>query len=536
MFNLPLVYKAFNATTDTQKSKIDKRLTLYVASLIKHISKQYRNYWIKRTQYDISINDVKYEVGKMAMFNVTPTKQVWFSNHLEASGLAPYTVITKGFPGMLTTIELTNAKMQRELDFGIVEEYIARVNEAQDIDYAPIDMESLNNYITDPNSQRYPDNIKYAKRIMTVAAEFNGRLPQIVNESAFGRRYYHGINLQNAPKMVRTAALGAHYQYDLNSASYAILFGRACTIINELDPSVKFHTNFPRTMEYLSKQGSNKNRIREMLAKDAFRDTAIPTDRKGREDAEAARIGVIKTAITSIGFGARVPKDDTGEAPLPIKTALVEVFSSTVDGKTITNKRALRNLLANEWFSEFVKEQAVLSNIVYEHWKEATQPTRETHSHLYNARGISRNKVMAMIFQTEERKISNLIAEWFEARGSKILARVHDAIYTDTPVSRADLNIYLDSLTPECLRNSITALISVSKEHASTWQDKHAVVKKVTQVAVPNKEYAWQMPDVPAARQFELIIGGLYTPTPNEDAMEDMSADEKKEYLRVLYA
>src|SRR6056300_929925 len=108
----------------------------------------------------------------------------------------------------------------------IIEHLYGEITEDSNIDWAPVDLKSIDAYIRAnraiQNRQDYHDRyLKDAEKIQIIAKEYDGYLPQIVRESAFGRRYYEGLNLQNTSRVVRAAALGDCYQWDISNSVWA---------------------------------------------------------------------------------------------------------------------------------------------------------------------------------------------------------------------------------------------------------------------------------------------------------------------------
>lgn len=299
---------------------------------------------------------------------------------------------------------------------------------ANAVDYAEIDMNSLQNYIdankaidrTLPhniNQARTLDyNLKQAVRIQLIAQANNGLLPQVISESAFGRKYYKGPNLQNCPKIVRHAALGRCHEYDLESSVFAwklSLFRDICREQGHNAPA-------PATLEYLDR----KSAVRRQVTQAVFDTT------------DEYYVNIIKQAITAIGFGA--PMRATG---YPVDGRYQTPALNTI----ITGQQQLQKFLNTPWVKEFAEEQKTLNEIIYlvlkqyghdEQWRQIPE--------LLDKAGRPRtNQVISYLYQQSEREVIEKIISM--CVDSDILLTVHDCIYTRRPINMRDVREQLKS-------------------------------------------------------------------------------------------
>jgi hypothetical protein len=263
-------------------------------------------------------------------------------------------------------------------------------------------------------------------------------MPHVINESEFGRRYYTGLNLQNAPKEVRHAALGTCYQYDMTSAVYAIKLNFASQITDE---------KFTYTGEYVERGGILKKSIRERLAHLCFE----PTQEHYQFE---SRVDVIKSAMTAIGFGAK--KTSTGYYVNNTYTlgSLSEIFTYTINNKKIPYTKLVNGekinsielFLQDEWVSNFMREQEIMTNLLNNYIIENKVVTKQSHPYLVDKRNaFNKNKLISWFFQQTERQIMNRVIDYAESKGSHVLLRVHDAIYVDKKLNLQELYELLEN-------------------------------------------------------------------------------------------
>lgn len=421
-----------------QRSTISSNLKLwndYVDVMSKAIHKSIilaRNDQIEENILPLPWEDIKRQLGysmKHRKFYLH-----WFHEHYPLVKM-----LRLGKPGILTMIEpLANIKLASTSTSPkecFKEMYGNLLDEDSEIDWVSIDPRSLNAYIqanelqldTTNKGQSYVDtllrNLVWAKTIYLCAEYSNEcgqgwQLPQIVNESLFGRRYYTGLNLQNAPKIVRHAALGSCYEYDLNASVFAWKLDLAH---RELGISLK---DLTYTIDYID----NKDKIRDKLAKNLKIVGSFEFKKK-----------IIKDVITAIGFGARPTTknacwyDSSGQL----------VF--TAMSKIIKSPDARLALFNDPWMKSFANEQVVISKAIFDDIKSHVQNLEFLRNDSGN---LSQNKVCAFLYQTQERAYIEELVKEAREQGSLLLI-VHDAFYTKTAQKMVRLKEILKNYNSE---------------------------------------------------------------------------------------
>lgn len=304
------------------------------------------------------------------------------------------------------------------------------------LEFVPIDIDSLQNFIdsttreiesTEKNSKHEATlyrNLRQAKYVKIISEYFyivynKYVLPQIPKPSPYGRVYYQGINIQNVSKEVRSAILGEHYVYDLNAAVYAIKLMMTRDILKQ--NNIDDYGHFVYTKEYLEW----KSQLRKKLAKHI---TAYKNGEK-----------LVKEAITSIGFGARIGGGSwlvDGE------------WHTTSIEDIIMNPTDRMNFMNDPWIKKFVKEQQAMTKVIAEHYIDDNtfiDKVRDVPNMFKNNR-IRKSQVMSYLFQHTEKLIMDMITTDID-----VIARVHDSFITKKQLSFQQLtNIKhkLDKLEP----------------------------------------------------------------------------------------
>lgn len=294
-----------------------------------------------------------------------------------------------------------------------------QLNSKSVVCWTKINQISLTAFIEDNLSKtertlRLDENLHQAKKILKITQlieQSSGQsiLPQRIKESAFGRQYLIGPNLQGATKELRRACLGKCFQYDLEASVYAWKLDQAKKITGK---------NYPSTLEYLD----HKDAIRKRVANLVF----------GNEGSFEWRLGIIKQALTAVGFGAQATNavyvDKTGEWH---KTSLRDIIKSASH---------LERFLKDPWVAEFLNEQKFMSNDIFSHYKElpeiANQPLLKTEKGT-----LSKNKTIAWLYQHNERQVIDRLKEVSKERG--VLLMCHDAFYTEHPAPLLDIKTIL---------------------------------------------------------------------------------------------
>ena len=292
----------------------------------------------------------------------------------------------------------------------------------QAYDLVPINQRSLENYIRSNLAQdrdnarintvlieEWDRNLKHAQKIWMLSQASGNQLMQIRNESAFGRKYYKGPNLQNTPKMVRHAALGQCHEYDIESSVFAWKLSWFRSICKNYNTVI----SMPATLEYLD----HKKSLRKRLAQAVF-------------DTEADwAVKIIKEFVTAIGFGAplrSVGYVSDGQYQRP---ALAQI---------ITARTRLDRAMADSWVQEFVQEQSNMNDaiVALARVNMAEELAQVPELWEKGLKKLRSNAVVSYLYQHAEREILNWAEQFCEDR--QVLLTVHDCIYTRRPVKLAE--------------------------------------------------------------------------------------------------
>jgi hypothetical protein len=330
------------------------------------------------------------------------------------------------------------------------------------VDITPVDIGSLKAFIMGNEHYHIQNDTmrKYreqAQQVLLIAELTGGFFPQIIKESSYGRRYYTGQSLQSMNSNVRSAALGNHFQYDLNAAVYAIKFF-LCSHMSD--------KKFTYTGEYIEGGAKFKDSIRRRIADTVFCPDFSPAD---------WQVDVIKKVITAIGFGATMNTkgyfDDNGTWQSTSIADLLSYKSKTTD-RMVLAKDKYERLLQDPWLKEFMREQKEMTDIITKWYIDNEQVNKQDHSFLVDGRNsFNKNRLMAYIFQTFERGIMDKTEDFITSEGNQVLLRVHDAIYTKKRVDLAELHLMLsEAFTPGAGNYLGTKLISFSQEEAKRFE------------------------------------------------------------------
>jgi len=378
-------------------------------------------------------------------------------------------IVRKGTTGELTVIEMKYNLELETKDFLTAKESSSNEECFKNIygEYFPIILQWIDSGLADPNvdwvslnrlslesyilanlaEQAKANNQQHLKTLqhnMCMAldlwqcasyceqGELGFGIPQIVSESAYGRRYYRGLNLQNISKVVRHAALGRCYQYDLDASVFAWQYHQ----VKQIDPSF----SAPATLEYLD----HKSSIRRRLAKELKISTSFQY-----------RLDRIKEIITAIGFGAPSHiedhywlKNNRWEQP-----AIQSIIKSP---------QARRELLSDPWLKEFIKEQQLMRRMIV----NANRSTLEKLHFLYQADRLQINKALSYLYQQDERTTIERLIRASRQRGDFLLL-VHDGFYTSQAQKIIEIKELLQAINP-------WANISMEKHKPYTFHDDSA--------------------------------------------------------------
>jgi hypothetical protein len=442
-------YIYFNATKHWQKKRIDESIIQYQLNLVDSLIDKLK--YQVADMYQLAHDDFVKKCGQVSIYGSKNKKEF----ALVAYNFAKlYNIEQEGnsINGKVSFVTL-NFNLKQIIKTKSSEDMLIKlygnidITNQQLVDITPINVHSLKAFIKgNENYHSQNDKVKEyheeAEGILMIAEMTNGVLPQIISESEYGRRYYKGFNLQNISKVVRNAALGDNYEYDLNTAVYSIKLNYASDISDQ---------KFTYTGEYIEGGGKYKDNIRKRLALHCF---DIEEDNKFFDN----RLKIIKQAITAIGFGATSTSHGFFDKKNSWKSSsLSEIFSYKIKGDNgmdrmiehtkIVNGIKVKSLdlfLQDKWMSEFIKEQQVMTKLITDYLIQEKTVTKESHPFLVDGRNaLNRSRVIAYFFQKTERLIMDISAKFIEDNGCQVLLRVHDAVYVNKKIDLKELHVLI---------------------------------------------------------------------------------------------
>jgi hypothetical protein len=443
-------------TANKAQQKTKEYIVLSAVQLLQHLNKPAGSrYYVDLTHLQNTLNTIQVKKKRMYVWSIFQTFPERIFDIVQTGSNLTERLTMADTRYTMEDILLA-AGTPEELAIEVYKPYNEQIQQ-EDYDQVPVDMRSLTNYIRsncaidrESNPRRAEDldtNLKHAQRIYMLATANDNQLLQVRSPSAFGRRYYRGPNLQNCPKIVRHAALGACHEYDIESSVFAwklSWFKNICAEQGEIIAR-------PATLEYLD----HKSALRRRLAQTVF-DT----------DAEWA-VKIIKELITAIGFGAPARSENYRVENHFQKPALATI---------ITTKARLKKALADPWLKEFIKEQSEMNQVIVEFLRMFghEQTWRTIPELLDKANRLRPNSVVAYLYQQQESKILDWVEEQCES--SEVLLTVHDCIYTRKPVNLLELRAGL---------KEFGEFYTVGHEHhtAWLWEDHNDIAEHQQRIA-----------------------------------------------------
>lgn len=407
----------------------------------------------------------------------------------------------------------------------LVTMYYGEITDPSELETVQIDIKSLTNYInrtkqeiekSERNSKhegKLYRNLRQAKYIKIISEFFYEAydeyvLPQIPKPSPYGRMYYKGINIQNVSKEVRSACLGDHHSYDLNAAVYAIKLMLVRDILKQ--DNIDDFGHFTYTKEYLEFKGPIRSKLAEHIK-------SYPEP-----------IKLVKEAMTSIGFGARIGGGSwniDGEWHTP---ALDDILMNRQDRERFMN---------DPWVIQFVREQQAMTTIITDHFKNTPgfKDKVKDVPNMFKNDKIRKTQIMSYVFQHTEKSIVDLITKDID-----VLAKVHDSFITKYPLSIEQLQNIKHTLT------SLDPLMSIDHETFGAWvsveiedeSDIDAAWSKLTGVqhsVKPVKIYHQPTKKQKEGHYTEPCDYGQYEYDPENDPyVQDMNEEQRKEHYRIV--
>jgi hypothetical protein len=435
-------------------NKAELALEKYASVLAAHLDKSLlymednRNRFFN--QFVVSIEQLMLETGQFVISGKKQYLHTWLNDQQKSL----IRVVQKGLIGQEhSTICLTDfVKISDELDLQKLgkkeinqidqwlndtslsdEQFIERVfpdifsykNVKKFYDTVPIDIVSLQRYITwlikkamHFNQVEKQRLLRQAHLILRVAQITDGIFPQKKNHSFFGRNYYHGISVQSVHTSLREAMLGNCYEYDLRSAAASWKLGFANDLLYTEGSTSHLEDEFGASLFYLQ----DKKAFTDYVINATFTDSAVSYEFKE---------SIIKQALTALSFGARMSTqgwtDASGKQTNP---ALVKI---------IKNKHERDNFIHCDLIVSLMQEQKRLDDYIYRHFTKSVCPALLKESQLQTKSGrVSKNKIMAWLFQHAETHIMDMVACEVEKTNNEVMARVHDAIFVRHKISSYD--------------------------------------------------------------------------------------------------
>ena len=377
--------------------------------------------------------------AKLGQYTLNGRRKYWL-DWFEQSPYSLYTIVERG-----NNIIQENTKVTLNYDIAeasdladwsteaIKEYYKKDIKDVEDYFATPIDLDSLTVFIQrcqnveslgrwDTKTQSYKwasdeykararENLKQATCILKLQED--NKLNQAYKYSLFGRLYFMGLNLQNCSKELRHAALGHCYSIDIDVCSQAWKV--------HLCESINANIKMGHTRSLIK----DKQAFRNQLAK------VLGDKHQGRA----------KQIITAIGFGA-----DIEATPWPSGNDNYKLPAI----REIINKDEVELLSNSRWFMEFIEEQRSMNKLILERTLLVNKKEDMPQCVKDKAGRISRNKVMAYLYQQAEYQyLATIMGYVIDRFGSEeLLLPVHDAVYIKHKINRAELVSALQQVNP----------------------------------------------------------------------------------------
>ena len=357
-------------------------------------------------------------------------EKYWLWNEMGEGAPYFYTVeVGNNITRKLSRVKLSQRDIDTLIDLEddiIVEQYYGDID-LNDCEPVTIDIQSLQNYIIktrhDIDNKSYDNrfdtwkrNLRLAKKIKIIAKHFYSHyndyvLPQIYSPSDYGRMYFKGLSLHSTSSALRGACIGDAMQYDLKAAAFAIRLIIAKDIYDEQNK--EWEGAFTYTKEYLDR----KEKIRKELG------SLIHKYKDG--------VKLIKQTISAIGFGASTSngswKNEHG------------ITRYSAISKIIMNHEDRKRVLEDEWMINFIKEQKQLTKVITDYYKDKS-----------TFKDMSNTEIMCKLFMTIESDIMDAVCNHMDS--DNIITRVHDGVYTKTPLLKKvkeEIRYTLESISSE---------------------------------------------------------------------------------------
>ncbi len=339
--------------------------------------------------------------------------------------------------------------------------------------HTPIDIKSLTGYIERQteklSSSDYSENIKtaikgevlLAMNIKAVAEQHDNHLPQYISVADSGRFYYKGLNLQNCPKLLRTAAIGKCYQYDINASSFAIMLNEAVRI--EMERLGKSKDEVEKSFSIIVCYVKNRAGERQQVGSDVNgKIYELNKTDKYANEIRQVNIGQIKQAFTAIGFGARAVDSCWLENGQIKKGALSAIFGN----------RAITNIFLNhDIVKKFILQLKSMNEVIFDHYEQYNFEAVKDFPFIGE---VTKAKVLAHIYQSLEADIlKTLINGYKQSDGTiKVLCPDLYVLIHDGFITKKEMTANQKELLQIATRNQY---LYFSKDEYGAWQPKEVL-------------------------------------------------------------
>lgn len=304
-------------------------------------------------------------------------------------------------------------------DYGDTLQMLHPLDPTLGVIHTPIDTLNLKNYIDNTvidmsesvKSDQYIATLQkhswQAKSILDIAKQNNNTLPQNYEVKVTGRTYLKGVNLQQTSSIVREAALGKCYKYDLRTAMY----GHMLQVI------VRENPHFNVKASYINEYTSNKSYVRKRLAECLQSTNATPE----------FKLKLIKKMLAAIGFGSKV-SDPRGAVK-----------------KHIGNSDDRDRLLADPWLQGLLHEVDLYRRIMKAQYE--SKGFKKEIAPLLRKNGRSTlNKWCSFDYQVIESAIVDHVIQ--NIGKQLVILQVHDALYLSKHIDLLDMNVFAHDIEP----------------------------------------------------------------------------------------
>jgi hypothetical protein len=298
-------------------------------------------------------------------------------------------------------------------------------------DLVKVDIASLKNYLMKLSEGKvFIENSKQesdadsSEYILRIAQLNNGLLPQLKEKSDFGRNYYKNLSVQNVSKRVREAFLGDSWEYDCKSCSASWKMAFAQEWYNSKKrPSKTFDDSVCGLTLYLDYKSEFFDEVidRTYLAQYPY--------------SHEYKNGVIKQAMTAIGFGAKLTvgsyKAKDGETKF---SSLFQVFDE--------NMNLLRRFVDCVIVRQYCDEQSILNKYIVdkfssdESWLSEMEESRIRRKR----KEYKASQKISWLFQHAETLMMDIVRTEVKKLGKTVIANVHDAIVVRERLSASEIS------------------------------------------------------------------------------------------------